>query len=168
MTIERIATLVTIFKIEDTRKDGKNQTDQKFTSHRRYQNALPETQIELNGKKYDFLNFIYSGATLSLTGDNVSAQLTLSSNDIARSKVAELVNQNYRADVYVCRMNGDFKKIVKVLSKEQWMISSAAYDATAITMELSSGLDAANANTPRRVLITSDVGPLPVTGRIRL
>ena len=29
-------------------------------------------------------------------------------------------------------------------------------------------LDAVNANTPRRVLTSSDVGPLPITGNVRI
>ena len=159
MTIERIGTFVKIYYHNDSGS---------ITGFKGYQNVLPGKLLRLANMGYNFLNFIYSGATLSLTGDNVTAQITLSSNDIARSQVAELVNQNYRAQVSVCRMNKDFGGVAKVISQENWLISSAAYDATAITMQLSSGLDAVNANTPRRVLITSDVGPLPVTGRIRL
>ena len=159
MTIERITTLVKIYKVDD-----KNQTK----NHRRYHNGQPNAEIRYTNGVYSFLPFIYSGATVSLTGDNVTAELTLSSNDIARSKVANLVNQNYRATVLVCRMDEEFKKVIGVLSKEEWLISSAAYDATAITIELSSGLDAVNANTPRRVLVSADVGPLPITGRVRL
>ena len=159
MATERIGTFVQVYVV-----DTNNQV--KIT--RRYQNAALEKRIEFQGKKYDFLSFIYSGATISLTGDNVTAELTLSSNDIAKSKVAELVNQNYRADVSVCRMNGEFTEVKQILSQDTWLVSSATYDSTAIQIQLSSGLDAVNANTPRRVLTNSDVGPLPVTGRVRL
>ena len=65
-------------------------------------------------------------------------------------------------------MTNNFDAVRQVLSEEEWLVSSASYDATAISLSLSSGLDAVNANTPRRVLTLSDVGPLPVTGNVRL
>ena len=159
MATERIAVFVEIYKVDD-----QNQTRR----HRRYHNASPGTQITFRGQRYSYLPFIYSGATVSRTGDNVTAELTLSSNDIARSNVAELVEQNYRADVSVCRMRDDFSDTRQILSQETWLCSSAGYDATAIQIVLSSGIDAVNANTPRRVLTSSDVGPLPVTGNVRV
>lgn len=159
MATERIATFVKIYKV-----DERNQA----FAYRRYHNAKPGVRILEEGEKYDFLSFIYSGATVSRTGDNVTAELTLSSNDIARSNVAELVEQNYRADVRVCRMSDDFLECRQVLSFETWLISSAAYDPTAIQIALSSGVDAVNASIPRRILTSSVVGPLPVTGNIRV
>ena len=159
MATERISTLVQLFYLNDS---------QKVVKWREFHNGEPDTTITHNKIVYKYLPFIYSGATVSLTGDNVQAELTLSSNDIARSNVANLVSQNYRAKVYVCRMSADFERVNNVLSVEEWLVSSAVYDSTAIQIELSSGLDAVNANTPRRVLTGSDVGPLPVTGNVRL
>jgi len=159
MATERIATFVKVYKV-----DSRNRT----RAVRRYHNAKPGAVIKEAREKYSFLPFIYSGATVSRTGDNVTSELTLSSNDIARSNVAELVEQNYRADVRVCRMSADFLHCRRVLSFETWLVSSAAYDATAIQVQLSSGVDAVNASIPRRILTSSVVGPLPVTGNIRL
>ena len=158
MATERIATFVEIFKVDD-----QNQTRR----HRRYHNATPGAVITLRGQRYSYLPFLYSGGTVSRTGDNVIAELTLSSNDIAASNVAELVEQNYRADVTVCRMNNDFTAPRQDLTRETWLCSSAVYDSTAIQVSLSSGIDAVNANTPRRVLTSSDVGPLPITGNVK-
>ena len=159
MATERIATFVKIYRV-----DSKNRT----RAVRRYHNAKPGAVITEAQEKYSFLPFLYSGATVSRTGDNVTAELTLSSNDIARSNVAQLVEQNYRADVRVCRMSDDFLHCRRVLSLETWLVSSAAYDATAIQIQLSGGIDAVNASIPRRILTSSVVGPLPVTGNIRL
>ena len=159
MATERIATIVRIYRV-----DSKNRA----IGIRRYHNGAPGTRVRYSGNWYDYLPFLYSGATVSLTGDNVTADLILSSNDIARSNVANLVNQNYRATILVCRMDADFDTIQSVLSEETWLVSSASYDSTAIQIQLSSGLDAVNANIPRRVLITADVGPLPVTGSLRI
>lgn len=159
MTTERIATFVKIYKIDENNRPK---------NYHRYHNAKPGAVITENGEKYSFLSFIYSGATISRTGDNVTAELTLSSNDIARAKVAELVEQNYRADVMVCRMSDSFTDCRKVLTKETWLIGSAVYDPTAIQLALTSGIDAVNSNIPRRVLIEAEVGPLPVTGNVRL
>ena len=99
MATERIATFVKIYKVDENNRES---------DHRRYHNSNPGVQITQLGEKYSFLSFIYSGATVSRTGDNVTAELTLASNDIARSSVAQLVEQNYRADVRVCRMTDDF------------------------------------------------------------
>ena len=68
----------------------------------------------------------------------------------------------------VCRMSDDFLHCRRVLSLETWLVSSAVYDATAVQIALSSGVDAVNASIPRRILTSSVVGPLPVTGNIRL
>ena len=159
MATERIATFVQIFKVDQNNN---------ATSHRRYHNSVPGTVITVDGDKYSFLPFIYSGATVSRTGDNVTAELTLSSNDIARSNVAQLVEQYYRARVRVYRMSADFLKVRQMLSLETWLVASAAYDPTAIQITLTSGIDAVSSNIPRRVLTTADVGPLPVTGNVRL
>ena len=159
MATERIATFVKIYKV-----DSKN----RVRAVRRFHNAKPGARITEAREKYDFLSFIYSGATVSRTGDNVTAELTLASNQIARSNVAQLVEQNYRADVRVCRMSDDFLHCRRVLSLETWLVSSAVYDATAVQIALSSGVDAVNASIPRRILTSSVVGPLPVTGNIRL
>ena len=159
MATERIATFVKIYKVD---------SNNRAFAHRRYHNSKPGARITEAGEKYDFLPFIYSGATVSRTGDNVSAEITLASNDIARSNVAQLVEQNYRADVRVCRMSDDFLHCRHVLSLETWLVASAAYDPTAVQIALSSGVDAVNASIPRRILTSSVVGPLPVTGNVRL
>ena len=153
MATERIATFVQIYKVDQNNR---------ATSYRRYHNSKPGIVIVENGQRYSYLPFIYSGATVSRTGDNVTAELTLGSNDIVRASVAELVEQNYRADVQVFRMSEDFKHARQMLSTETWLIASAAYDPTACQISLSSGIDAVNASVPRRVLTSAVVGPLPV------
>ena len=65
-------------------------------------------------------------------------------------------------------MSDDFLHARRVLSFETWLVASAAYDATAIQIQLTSGVDAVNSNIPRRILTSAEVGPLPVTGNIRL
>ena len=159
MATERIATFVKLYKVDENNRE---------VNYRRFHNSKPGVQITEGGEKYDFLSFIYSGATVSRTGDNVTAELTLASNDIARSNVAEIVEQNYRADVRVCRMSDDFLDCRKILSFETWLVASAAYDPTAVQIALSSGVDAVNASIPRRILTSSVVGPLPVTGNVRI
>lgn len=159
MATERIAQMVRLYKVD---------TNNRARSFQCYHNAKPGVRIRHAGHNYYFLPFIYSGATVSRTGDNVISEVTLSSNDIARSNVANIVNQHYRMEVFVLRMNQTFTDFTAILSEDTWLVASAVYDATAIQISLSSGLDAVNANTPRRVLTSADVGPLPVTGNVRL
>ena len=106
MATERIATFVKIYKVDS--KTG-------FALFVVITTPSQGLRITEAQEKYDFLPFIYSGATVSRTGDNVTSELTLSSNDIAGSN-AELVEQNYRADVRVCRMSDDFLHCRRVLS----------------------------------------------------
>lgn len=159
MATEKIATFVKIYRVIGGGK---------LRNVQRYHNAKPGVIITENRENYSFLPFLYSGATVSRTGDNVTSELTLSSNDIARSRVAGLFDYSYRAEVRVCRMSDDFLHARRVLSLETWLVASAAYDATAIQIQLTSGVDAVNSSIPRRILTSAEVGPLPVTGNIRL
>ena len=73
MATERIATFF---------PDLQGRLKNRIRAVRRYHNAKPGRITEAQ-EKCDFLPFIYSGATVSRTGDNVTSELTLSSNDIA-------------------------------------------------------------------------------------
>ena len=78
--------------------------------------------------------------------------------------MAELVEQNYRADVSVIDEH-NFSSTRQVLTKETWLCT-AGYDATGVQIVLSSGIDAVNANTP--VSVSSSDVTLPVTGNVRV
>lgn len=159
MASERIGTFVYIYRVNYTGT---------ILPWRRYQNFAQGKRIEFSGQKFDFLPFIYSGSTISRTGDNVAAEITMSSNILTNTNVAVLMERTYKAKVWVCRMDAEFEEVKQILTEDHWSVSSAVYDTQATQLILSSGLDAVGSDIPKRVLTTNDVGPLPVSGNIQL
>ena len=166
---ERIATFVEVYEF--------NQGNIHIKGN--WQNARPDETITYTApgstaRNYKFLNFLYSGATVTRTGDNVQAQLILAVNQIAKTRIAEMVDQFWRVKVCVLRMNKDFTQVVDtrnnshVISQENWLAASMSYDAEKVEILLSSAIDAVGALVPNRILTSGDVGPLPVTGQLSI
>mgnify|MGYP006242985113 CR=1 FL=1 len=166
---ERIATFVEVYEYKNRKRKVKGN----------WQNAKPNESLKYTPpggeeRVYEFLNFIYSGATLTRTGDNIQAQLVLAVNQIAKTRIAEMVNEFWHVDVSVVRMNADFTEVVDlknnshVLARDNWLAASMTYDAEKVEVLLSSAIDAVGALVPNRILVSGEVGPLPVTGSLRI
>ena len=119
-----------------------------------------------NGNLYTFLPFIYQGAAKTKSGDNLEAQLVLANNSISMNHVIDSISQRHNAKVEVCKMNSNFE-VDEILTVENWLIASFAYDATTIEVLLSSAIDAVGTSAPNRVFTTDIVGFLPRTGNIQ-
>ena len=135
------------------------------TSRGRYNNGVPGQSINYGGKRYDYLSFIYQGAAKNRTGDNLEAQLVLSTNDISTGIARQAVKGKYMVRVYSALMT-DNNTVNKVLTTENWVAASMTYDSQTLEIILSSGIDAVGANAPTNVLTRDLVGNLPVTGNI--
>lgn len=119
-----------------------------------------------NGNLYTFLPFIYQGAAKTKSGDNLEAQLVLANNAISMNHVIDSISQRHNAKIEVCKMNSNFE-VDEILTVENWLIASFAYDATTIEVLLSSAIDAVGTSAPNRVFTTDIVGFLPRTGNIQ-
>ena len=148
----------------------------------RFQNSEPSsagiTDSKVGGgAKFNFLSFLYQGATRSKDGDNLEAAIVLANesndregsigaNKLSMSYAAEAVNSGWSMKVSTCKMTDlTFSSVEAVLAVDIWKISSMGYDNATIEILLSSSIDAVGGNIGR-FLTSSLVGNLPVTGRI--
>ena len=148
----------------------------------RFQNSEPSisgiTDPKVgNNQKFNFLSFIYQGATRSNDGNNLESALVLANesnnregsvgaNKLSMSYAAEAVNKGYSVKVSTCKMTDlTFSAVETVLAFDVWKIASMGYDNATIELLLTSSIDAVGGNTGR-FLTSSLVGHLPVTGQI--
>lgn len=117
---------------------------------------------------HTYLSFIYQGAAMSRTGDNLEASLILANNPVSMSRVKEFVEEKYYIDVETHLMDEDFNKKQTVpLTKEYWLAAGMRYDPEAIELLLSSAIDAVGAQVPQKTLSTEQCKQLPLTGTIQ-
>tara|TARA_R100001082_G_scaffold103312_1_gene73916 strand:- start:260 stop:799 length:540 start_codon:yes stop_codon:yes gene_type:complete len=144
----------------------------------RFQNSEPSSAgITFNGQTFNFLSFIYQGATRSKDGSNLESTLVLANesnnregsvgaNKLSMSYAAEAVNNGWSVRVSVCQMtDATFSSVETTLAIDIWKIASMGYDNATIELLLSSSIDVVGGNTGR-FLTSSLVGHIPVTGRM--
>ena len=148
----------------------------------RFQNSEPSSAGISDSKvgggaKFNFLSFLYQGATRSKDGNNLESALILANesndregsvgaNKLSMSYAAEAVNNGWSVRVSTCKMTDlTFSAVETILGIDTWKIVSMGYDATTIEILLSSTIDAVGGNIGR-FLTSSLVGHLPVTGQI--
>lgn len=136
-------------------------------------------RVDYDGRSYEFLNFIYQGATRTRNGDNLESILVLASNKISSGYAQKIleghaVNSNgqttitpYQVVVTTCLMQPNFSQVKKVICTEYWMAASMGYDVQTLEVLLTSGIDAVAANISNMFLSTKRVGALPTTAQIR-
>ena len=173
--------LVTFIEIYDPKLVDNNGNIANAVQYR-FQNSEPSsagiTDSKVGGgAKFNFLSFLYQGATRSKDGDNLEAAIVLANesndregsigaNKLSMSYAAEAVNSGWSMKVSTCKMTDlTFSSVEAVLAVDTWKISSMGYDNATIEIMLSSSIDAIGGNIGR-FLTSSLVGHLPVTGRI--
>tara|TARA_Y100001951_G_scaffold17434_1_gene12829 strand:+ start:99 stop:632 length:534 start_codon:yes stop_codon:yes gene_type:complete len=145
----------------------------------RFQNSEPtSTGITFNGETFNFLSFIYQGATRSNDGNNLESTLilanessdregSLGANKLSMSYAAEAVNNGWSVRVSTCQMTDlTFSSVKTTLATDIWKITSMGYDNSSIEILLSSTIDAVGGNIGR-FLTSSLVGHIPVTATIQ-
>ena len=145
----------------------------------RFQNSEPtSTGITFNGARFNFLSFIYQGATRSNDGNNLESTLilanessdregSLGANKLSMSYAAEAVNNGWSVRVSTCQMTDlTFSSVKTTLATDIWKITSMGYDNSSIEFLLSSTIDAVGGNIGR-FLTSSLVGHIPVTATIQ-
>ena len=128
--------------------------------------------------KFNYLSFLYQGATRSNDGNNLESTLilanessdregSLGANKLSMSYAAEAVNNGWSVRVSTCQMTDlTFSSVKTTLATDIWKITSMGYDNSSIEILLSSTIDAVGGNIGR-FLTSNLVGHLPVTGRIQ-
>ena len=132
----------------------------------RYQNGTVNSTITYESISYPFLSFIYSGATKSRTGDNITSNLTLAANQVSINIASEAVQNFWSVQVDSVLMNPQTFAPSRRLSREYWVTSGISYNTEAVQVQLSSAIDAIGADAPNRRLLERYVGALPLTSRI--
>ncbi len=180
MSAIALVTFIEIYNPKDVPTSG----DISSAVQYRFQNSEPSsagiTDSKVGGgAKFNFLSFLYQGATRSKDGDNLEAAIVLANesedregsgaigaNKLSMSYAAEAVNSGWSIKVSTCKMTDlTFSAVEAVLAVDTWKISSMGYNNTTIEILLSSSIDAVGGNIGR-FLTSSLVGNLPVTGRI--
>ena len=132
-----------------------------------------------NNQKFNFLSFIYQGATRSKDGNNLESAIILANesndregvasigaNKLSMSYAAEAVNNGWSMRVSTCQMTDTtFSSVKTTLATDIWKISSMGYDNATIELMLSSSIDSVGGDTGR-FLTSSLVGHIPITGQI--
>lgn len=142
-------------------------TDSTQKLQRRYQNGKTGGTVTLDDKDFDFLSFVYQGATKNRTGDNMESTLVLANNELSMNTAVEAVGGRWQIQVDTCTMNPDDLAVLKKITTENWIVSTMAYDPVTIEVTLSSSIDAVGANVPNRVLTQKQVGALPSTAQLQ-
>jgi hypothetical protein len=143
--------------------------------------ALDGTSLNLNkfqnGKHegvgdYKYLSFIYQGAAMNRSGDNLEASIVLANNPLSMSYVKEFVEKKYYIQVETFLMTADFNKDTAAknggrLTGEYWLAAGMRYDPESIELLLSSAIDAVGANAPQQTLTKKRCAHLPLTGQLQ-
>ena len=178
MSAIALVTFIEIYNPKDVPTSG----DISSAVQYRFQNSEPSsagiTDSKVGGgAKFNFLSFLYQGATRSKDGDNLEAAIILANesedregsmgtNKLSMSYAAEAVNSGWSIKVSTCKMTDlTFNAVETVLAIDTWKISSMGYNNTTIEILLSSSIDAVGGNIGR-FLTSSLVGNLPITGRL--
>ena len=115
---------------------------------------------------FQYLSFIYQGATRNRSGDNMTSSLILANNELSMNYAQQIVINKYHIKVETWLMTEAFERN-KQLSEETWLASNMSYNPENIELILSSAIDAVGANAPDKVLTRNLVGALPVTGSLQ-
>ena len=121
---------------------------------------------------YDYLSFIYQGAAMNRSGDNLEASIVLANNPLSMSYVKDFVEQKYYIQVETFLMTTDFNKDTAAknggrLTGEYWLAAGMRYDPESIELLLSSAIDAVGANAPQQTLTKKRCAHLPLTGQLQ-
>jgi hypothetical protein len=118
---------------------------------------------------FGFMPFAFSGITVTKSGDNQPATLAFPNNDLSRGWAEQAVTEQWIATVRTGIFTDPANTAGYVeLNRYVAQITSGTWDETALTLILSSVLDAVGADTPRKRITQQLVGTLPVTARVRL
>ena len=162
MTVVALTAFVTVTDKDGNTPPSFSAPDGTTLNLNKFQNGKYDANV--NGHTY--LSFIYQGAAMNRTGDNLEASLVLANSPLSMGFVNQFVEEGYYVEVEVWLMNSDFSRN-SMLTKEYWLASGMRYDPESIELLLSSAIDAVGAQVPQKTLSTEQCKQLPLTGTIQ-
>ena len=162
MTVVALTAFVTVTDKDGNTPPSFSAPDGTTLNLNKFQNGKYDANV--NGHTY--LSFIYQGAAMNRTGDNLEASLVLANSPLSMGFVNQFVEEGYYVEVEVWLMNTDFSRN-SMLTKEYWLAAGMRYDPESIELLLSSAIDAVGANVPQKSLSTEQCNQLPLTGTIQ-
>ena len=117
---------------------------------------------------FGFLPFIFSGMTVTKSGENQDATLTFPNNELSRGWAETAVQERYLANVRTVLVDPTDKNNYTLINQYIGQIVTATWDSTALQLSMASILDAVGNDVPRKRLTQQLVGSLPLTTRIRV
>ena len=148
----------------------------------RLQNFFINENVTHDGDDYVFSPFGFSGVSTSRQADLDPVTLLFPNNEISRGYLSDSLRgmtfdgvpaterpwkRPYVGEVDVCLLNVS-TKATDVLFTYTGQCTAGGWDDTALSLELSSVLDAVTANVPTRTLVQAQVGGLPISSGVRL
>ena len=135
----------------------------------RFQNFNVGNSVKLDGSKYSFLPFGFSGITVSRTGDNVDASIVVPNTPLCQDFAVQALEEEWMVEAAVGSFDPEEPgKFDNILYRYEGICSSGGLDDTSITLVLNSVLDAVSGEIPHRVMTLDNVGPLPITANVGL
>lgn len=131
-----------------------------------YQNFSINQTRTYSGITYSFAPFAVSSGGGARGGERSNAALAAGTDALSVNLFAEAVQNRYMLEIKTVSLDPLTFADEALISTEIWRISSYEMDTTAVTMRLTSPLDAVTAQIPRRTLSTALVGALPTSGAL--
>ena len=143
------------------------------TVNYRFQNFFIGEQLTHNGDDYQFLPFGFSGVTVNRTGDGLEATLVFPNNALSRPWGREAIESSFVMEVEVLIIedpdpSSGLTATHTTVHTYTGITTGGQYDEAALSLELSSVLDAVGTDVPRRSLTQDLVGNLPISSNVRL
>lgn len=138
-----------------------------FTGYAFQNFAIGEIRFFLE-RPYQAAGFGFSGASYSLEGENISAQLEFAVTDLVLSFAQIACDNFWLTNVRTVWLDLETLAETGVYSEEIYSVQSFTNDHQRLVFDLSSPIDAFTAQIPRRVLSRCLVGALPSTGSLVL
>ena len=116
----------------------------------------------------NFLPFAFSGTVQDRQGDNITASLVFPNTSLTRPWVKTGIDGKWVAVVTVKLLHPNQNPAETVLYTYTGQVTAGSWDETAVSMQLSTVLDAVGGEIPFRSLSQDLVGPLPTSQRLSL
>lgn len=134
-----------------------------------YQNYFVGENRDYNGVSYAFAPYMVVGTSSSRGGDVPQANIVTVPNNITLGITGEAILNGWLVEVRTVllgRTSGTAFTEQSTIANELWACSSGSKKDDSATIILSSPLDAARQQFPKRVLSSYLVGSTPATGNV--
>lgn len=119
---------------------------------------------------WQFVPFGFSGVTINSSGENSPTELVFPNNALVRSFIDKAVAEKWsvRVDTNIIQDMTAEAIQYDLIYSYAGQVGGATWKGDSLMLSISSILDAVTANIPLRNFDVDQVGPLPITGNLRL